>query len=393
MTGLDRPALRNAAIAAVVTATVGFIAVAASGSIVPPRVRSSGGPTPTSSPGPPVACQTTFSLIPTEDAGEIGNELLAVSATSPSDAWAVGGSGGPEDPPHALYEHFDGTSWTAVQGPSPGALVNQLLGIDEISSSDVWAVGRLDDGSGDRPLLVHWDGTRWTAFDAPPLTSAGRAIAVSASGPADVWAVGSTGDPTLANEQALVLHFDGKAWTQVDVGSAVGGGQSRLLAVGALAPDDVWAVGSHHLGPLVLHFDGTSWTREDVQTRGALDAVFALAPDDVWAAGESVMHFDGEAWSQRDRLRQGAEIMGLAGSSTRDVWGVGFREVASGGSTTIVMHWDGRAWSPVTGPRVPGHERLDAATAPPEGTVLAVGSRSTQSGTRTFAVRGEPCGP
>jgi hypothetical protein len=390
MNRLELTALRNAAIATVVTATIGFIAVASSGSVAPPDVRSSGGPTPTPTPGP-VTCQATFATVPTENAGEIGDELLAVSAISPSDAWAVGGSGGPEDPPHALYEHFDGSSWTAVEGPSPGALVNQLLGVDEMSATDVWAVGRVDDGSGDRPLLVHGDGTTWTAFDAPPLTSSGRAIAVSASGPADVWAVGSTGDPTLANEQALLLHFDGSAWTQVDVGSTVGGGQSRLVAVAALAPDDVWAVGSHHLGPLILHFDGTAWSRADVPTHGPLDAVLAIAPDDVWAAGASILHYAGDTWAERSRLRQGAEITGLAGSSPRDLWGVGIRELANGGSAAVVVHSDGGAWSPVTGPRVPGHERLDAATSPPEGSVLAVGSRATQSGIRTFAIRGEPC--
>jgi hypothetical protein len=129
-----------------------------------------------------------------------------------------------------------------------------------------------------------------------------------------------------------------------------------------------------------------------VNARGALNAVLALAPDDVWAAGVSVVHFAGDTWAERDGLRQGAEITGLAGSSPRDVWGVGVRQLANGGSTALVMHWDGGAWVPVTGPRVPGNERLDAAAAPPEGTVLAVGSRTTQSGTRTFAVRGEPCG-
>jgi hypothetical protein len=60
----------------------------------------------------------------TPHAGEGANELNAVLALAPNDAWAVGFST-PDAPPQqsatlTLIEHFDGTSWTVVPSPNVG---------------------------------------------------------------------------------------------------------------------------------------------------------------------------------------------------------------------------------------------------------------------------------
>jgi hypothetical protein len=392
MNEVRRRALRNGAVAATVTAAVGILAVVSAGGAGPIVMSPSAGaaPPPSSSAQPPISCRPAVSIVPTEDAGEGGTTLLAVSAVAPDDGWAVGGSGDPIDPPHALYERWDGAAWTAVEGPNPGSIVNQLLGVDEISAADAWAVGRTDDGGGDGPLLVHYDGAAWTALDAPADLT-GRLLGVSASGSADVWAVGSTGDPALGTERAIALHFDGTAWTQVDILSAIGGGPSRLVAVSSLAPDDVWAIGTHHTAPSILHFDGSAWRSFGIVTRGVLEGLAAVAPDDIWAVGSSIQHFAGDTWVERGTVRRDGILLGIAALTAQDVWAVGARQPVEGASKALVMRWNGGAWSIVPGGHAAGQVRLTAVTAVPEGTILAVGSRDTEAGRRTFAVRADAC--
>jgi hypothetical protein len=79
-----------------------------------------------------------------------GNGLLAVSASSPDSAWAVGTStAGP-----SLTEHWNGSSWRAV--PAPGCAV--LAAVSMLSSGRGWAVGSF----GNRmPVILRWNGTSW----------------------------------------------------------------------------------------------------------------------------------------------------------------------------------------------------------------------------------------
>src|SRR5215469_8327574 len=37
--------------------------------------------------------------------------------------------------------HWDGTQWSIVPSPNPGAFINELSGVAAISANDVWAVG------------------------------------------------------------------------------------------------------------------------------------------------------------------------------------------------------------------------------------------------------------
>ena len=65
--------------------------------------------------------------------------LLGVSATSASNAWAVGFIGG--SPQQTLIQHWNGTAWKQVATPDPGPVGNILDGVSAVSASDAWAVG------------------------------------------------------------------------------------------------------------------------------------------------------------------------------------------------------------------------------------------------------------
>src|SRR5262245_10375619 len=53
------------------------------------------------------------------------NTLLAIDAVSDTDIWAVGSSG---TTPQPLIEHWNGSIWTIVPSPSPGATTATLAG-------------------------------------------------------------------------------------------------------------------------------------------------------------------------------------------------------------------------------------------------------------------------
>lgn len=387
MTSLQRRALINGGVAAVLTGLIGFTALSTSGTglSAPPS------PTPSPSPSAPPACAPAFEVLPTVDPKDGGNLLLGVSALSATDAWAVGGSGDPNDPTQTLYEHWDGETWSAVDGPNPGTVLNELAAVIQIADDDAWAVGRTGSGFGEDPLITHFDGATWDVQPIPADVTSGALTAVSAAAADDIWAVGSTGDASTGLERVLILHFDGTGWTSVDATSAVGGGSSLLFGVSALTSEDVWAVGYHHNEPLILHLDGKRWGRSPSDVAGFLHAVTAVAAADVWAVGAPIQHFAGDTWVQRGNVREGTDLRGVASVGANDVWAVGFRSDGVDTVRAVVLRWDGGQWSQVAGEHVPGRETLAAVTALPDGTVIAVGTRDGATGRTTLAIRGADC--
>ena len=153
---------------------------------------------------------------------------------------------------------------------------------------------------------------------------------------------------------------------------------SRLFAVSALAPDDVWAAGyfeTDAFRPLYLveHWNGTAWTVVPTPIVGDEDnflyGITALSTDDVWAVGfimvkqysEAVtlaMHWDGLQWTVIPTPNGGSvhdDLVAISGNGSNDVWAAGssFR-----GSTysyhTLVEHWNGAEWSIVPSASIGG---------------------------------------
>lgn len=385
---LQRRALANGAIAAAVTLMIGIgvVGTISEGDDEPT-------PSPSASPTPSATvpvCTPTFEIAPSADPGESSNTLWGVTALSSAEAWAVGGSGDPLAPTAVLIERWDGSAWTAEEGPSPGSQLNELRAVDAAEPNDVWAVGRTASGFGDRPLVLRYDGTAWTQVEVP-VEQTGTLTGVAAIAPNDVWVVGHAGDPEAGLERSVILHWDGELWADVDPGRATGTGASALLGVEAVAPDDVWAVGYLHSKPLTIHFDGERWTRVESDVRGVANAIAPVTPTDVWAVGSPIQHYDG-AWAAAAEVRADGELFGVAAVGPSDVWAVGTRPTGESGFKTVVMRFDGR-WTAVGGPPIPGSDALTGVDTLPDGTVLAVGYRDVDAGRRTLTVVGTTCPP
>ncbi len=243
---------------------------------------------------------------------QTANDLLAVTSTTTGDAWAVGWyqAGTSTSPlPQTLIEHFDGTSWSVV--PSPDQLnangvatSNELVAVSADSVTDVWAVGWYVDVNAygypvDQLLVEHYNGTAWSLapataspFDAPsPRASQNQFLGVAAASPTDVWAVGQYHSGSTA--ETLIEHFNGTAWTEV-ASPSPGTSANVLNAVALDGAGGADAVGYTSSGTvdqtLIEHYDGTAWSivaSPDTSTTlsNQLAGVAATSATDIWAVG------------------------------------------------------------------------------------------------------------
>lgn len=129
-----------------------------------------------------------------------------------------------------------------------------------------------------------------------------------------------------------------------------------LLSVWGTSPTDVYSVGGPLGSPgfeaLALHFDGTTWRDMSAGGTASFWWVSGTGPQDVWMVGEKgrITHWDGKAFRE-DVSGVTVTLFGLWASSPTDAWAVGGTPGAGKGAPNdVVLHWDGKAWSPETLP-------------------------------------------
>src|SRR5882757_136065 len=167
----------------------------------------------------------------------------------------------------AMIEHWDGTAWRLVELPAIDSDYSTLSDVVALSADDIWAAGDMGTGDGyTRPLLLHYDGHSWTQVAAPALDGIhGGLVALAATGPNDVWAVGEEDLADPRDEHTLAAHFDGKNWTKVATGVDPGRLDSR--------PGQLVGVTATSAGATVIGYDyvddGTAWKYVPIAARRA----------------------------------------------------------------------------------------------------------------------------
>jgi hypothetical protein len=345
------------------------------------------------------------------------NRLGGVSADSATDAWAVGEyfTGPTSHTGKTLILHWNGTAWSKVPSPNPRGRFDALGGVTAISPTDAWAVGAMSTSTdGSRTLILHWNGTAWSQVPSPNPSShnngLGNVTAVSAT---DAWAVGSYGNESHGKLRTLILHWNGTAWSKVkspDPGSANPREMNVLYGISANSSTSAWAVGyvsneavSQAPSTLTLRWNGTAWSR--VKSPGptpdgfnGLSGVAAISDTDALAVGANrpssvstvaslALNWNGTAWSQAptpDPGRGGNSLAGVSAVSATDAWAVG----SAVGRTkfvpthTVILHWNGTAWTRVTSPDpggTIGTSELDAVDARTATDAWAVGDYISQA--------------
>lgn len=196
-----------------------------------------------------------WNAVPTPDVGQ----LDGIDGTAPSDLWAVGRNGS---------LHWDGSWWQAVPVATSPEEYDYLLSVTAPASDDAWAVGTAQARSNKyyHGLLEHWDGKAWSRVALPPKLHNFLLDAVAGTGPRDVWAAGAYLTPDRAGSPALLMHYAGDEWETVPA-PRISGNAALVQALLPLAPDDVFAAGGM-VGtsdgirrPFMLHYDGRAWSR------------------------------------------------------------------------------------------------------------------------------------
>lgn len=216
------------------------------------------------------------------------SELLAVAATSPTNAWAVGmsRSGG-------LIEHWNGRAWK-IQA-SPRLKFSHLLGVTATSLRNAWAVGV--DQTGAKTIIEHWNGRRWTIQASPTvkfppnggdvLSQGVQLSGVAATSSNSAWAVGyaetfghGSGDEVT---QIVIEHWNGRAW-KLQRGADMSDTTNQLFGVAATSSRNAWAVGGSLAGVTIQHRTGGTWIAQ-TGPAGKLFSVAATSSTSVWAVG------------------------------------------------------------------------------------------------------------
>ncbi|HEX8229769.1 MAG TPA: hypothetical protein VF826_10720, partial [Chloroflexia bacterium] len=335
--------------------------------------------------------------------------LMSASATSASDIWAVGWTGGAGDTRN-LIMHWDGKEWKVVPAPNPNPGANYLESVVALAPDNAWAVG---DSSSDQKLgaiILHWDGRAWTPVDMGFLEgiASPSLYSVSASSPTDLWAAGVMGG--TRDSGALIVHGDGVNWrvhkTGISTSMAVNQGTIRdeniLYSIRARAANDVWAVGAQVIPPsgptnvrvreVQLHWDGQTWRDETLPVRNVLYLTEAtdigLAPNSTnrFVVGNinrqpGVLNYVGakrERTGLEMRVLNNNYLTGVIALGETDAWAVGYGENRESIDLRplIARTTDGSNWAVVGDAAFPDSGRLnDIAHIPgTAGDLVAAGS-------------------
>jgi hypothetical protein len=367
-------------------------------------------------PATPV-CGSGWQRIPSPNPTDIHSFFNAVAAVAPDDVWAVGGKYNLERQ-HTLIEHWDGASWSIVRSPSMGGS-SVLDAVAAVASDDVWAVGR-HGRHRTRVLTEHWDGTSWSIV---PSAFLGDLTGITAISPTNVVAVGTR---FTHHVDPIAVRWTGSGWVRIPVQTEGKPNPIEFRAVAAADARHIWAVGEASRPNYVWTLaefsggDGFSMVHTPTPKRGfdSLLGVTAIAPNDVWAVGTSynpatfpaksahnvTMHWDGASWTLVPApTRHFAHFEQVATSlrdvdavSSTEVWAVGYSKGYRNGGRrttrrrTLVLEWNGQRWSVVPSPNAFDirNSELRSVSALPDGHVWAVGAAnsSTEKAERTLVL-------
>jgi hypothetical protein len=280
---------------------------------------------------------STWTLSSHPNPGTSVNQLNGVAATSASDVWAVGQTANTGGGTQPLIEHFNGTGWSSV--PAPAVTSNdELLAVAALSPTNAWAVGTSNFAS---TLIEHWNGSTWSVVTGPGLPGAHTVLlnSVAIDNANDIWAVGQESLLDVNGgfcNATLAEHFNGTSWSTVATPQSTTT-CNVFSSVTAASAVDAWAVGNAGGASLTEHWNGASWSVVSNQggTNATLNGVTELSPSDVWAVGNGnrsgsgtslTLHWNGTSWTTvaSPGGSQGGALSAVANvPSTSTLWAVG----------------------------------------------------------------------
>lgn len=274
--------------------------------------------------------------------------------------------------------------WHLVPGPALAGVANYEA-VTATSRTDAWAVGYEGAQSGipdGYPLVVHWNGRRWSHVTLPASTrELNLFTSVVAANARNVWTEGID----YATQTFGVFHFDGARWTEVPLPADVAEpGEMAMTRDGHL-----WLTGIAHLGSaIVVRWTGHGWAHiASPPLTSAPSGIVVLSDTDIWVTGPPTefYHWNGRRWSRATTTvsTTGGGLPYLAALRPSDVWAagsLGYNPNPHGGPAPAgLAHWDGHTWGEVQVP-LAGYNPLVSITPDGAGGIWVVPTGSDERG-------------
>lgn len=332
------------------------------------------------SANPNTTCALSWELAPAPSFPGKTASLDSVAHSAPDDVWAVGTLAGAQVEPLAL--HWDGSAWSQVAMPTLDATGLGMLAVTAISATDVWAVGSFEKPRYEwHDLLLHWNGADWSQVTIPDewvynLTD------VSHADSNHIWAVGSVG------QQGVLLFYNGVEWLNQSAQIASLGfkGLENVHVQGA---DNVYIIGRISEGDVpyagIAHWNGTNWVliaKAEIQESNApggdyteyIIGLAVLGPNDIWTTlnrvGSSrigprvrVLRWHNGTWETIEA--HNGKVESFNGAETNEVYTIvgysGPFGVTEIDNPKLARYWDGTSWGEISFP-VPRGKREPFST-------------------------------
>jgi hypothetical protein len=249
------------------------------------------------------------------------------------------------------------------------------------SPADAWAVGLSvkDKGtSAPESVIRRWTGKAWRAVTPPAKVAREWArtapidASVGAASARSVWVFGSvTGN---------YLRLSGSRWSigrLPGAGSASSGVLTLVDVVKVFSSTDVWVFGERDLAsgsqePYAAQYDGHKWATVTVPGSGAITAVAAVSAQDIWAV---------ESADSSGLLASAATRSALAASPAARSAAARLRAASSAATAPVVLKWTPRSgWQDAAQqPTLAASDQLITAVTEPGGHVWFGGSASNSA--------------
>jgi hypothetical protein len=182
---------------------------------------------------------------------------------------------------------------------------------------------------------------------------------------------------------------------------------AQLSGVAATSPSNAWVAGDSWNGTagqtLIEQWNGSAWCTMTTPDPGGpaepntLYSVAATSATNAWAVGyygsstgdhTLILHWDGTAWTQvpspnPSDLEQN-HLFSVAATSATNAWAVG-SYATNNVTVSLILHWDGTAWTQVPSPDPGPYDTLSKVAATSPVSAWAVGQYG--SPTQTLALR------
>ncbi len=326
------------------------------------------------------------------------NSLGSVSCTSSTSCVAVGGSENEiTGAVQTLIESWDGSTWSVVPSPNPGAgPYSMLSGVSCVSATSCMAVGSTSGDGSQHALIEWWNGTVWSILPSPSTGTDDDVLsAVSCTSSVRCVAVGNDDVVTRNRYQALIETWNGSTWSATP--SPEQGTETNILSgVSCASATSCVAVGTYQskttqkFQGLIDSWDGSTWSvtagpvvsaAHDNHLYGVScsSATTCMAVGFTTAGYQLVSEsWNGSAWSIVAAPKKGTHRIDFAGvscSASTSCVAVGYSQSAALVSRALLETWNGLSWQVTASPNQnTAADALTGVTCVTASACVAVGS-------------------